>query len=170
MPQAALIDDFEAGVTKWTTFSGAGSTVARGVVSPGAVGSYAMQVDYAIAAGGWGGVSYDLATPEDWRGYRGLAFRLQGSGSGNTIRLELSDNRAPGSTGDTSERFEYKLVDNFTGWQPFSVPWSSFTRRADWQPAGAPNDGLTLAQTYGFNLAPTGGRGSFQLDQVQLVK
>ncbi len=84
----------------------------------------------------------------------------------NTIRLELYDNRSD-PTQDTSERFEYKFTNNFTGWKSFSVPWSSFTRRS-WQPAGAPNDGLTLTEIYGFNFSPTRGTGSFQVDQIQL--
>ncbi len=129
-----------------------------------------MAVDYAIGAGGWGGVAQDFAAPQDWRGHQGLTFRFQGTGGGNTIRLELSDNRAPGSTGDTSERYVYTFVDDVTSWKTLTLGWGEFVRRADWQPAGAPNDGLTLAQVYGLSFAPVGGNGRFQLDQVQLVK
>ncbi len=169
-PATVTLDGFEAGADKWTSFSGGGATIARRAVSPGAVGNYALQVDYAIAGGGWGGVAMDFANPQDWRGYRALEFRLNGTGSGNTIRVELSDNRAPGSTGDNSERFVYYFKDDFTGWRALSLAPSSFIRRTDWQPAGAPNDGLTLAQVYGFNISPVGGSGHFQLDQVQLAK
>lgn len=169
-PATVVVEDFENGDGKWTSFSGGGSSIARRAISPGAVGSYAMQVDYAIAGGGWGGVALDFASPQDWGAFSALEFRLYGTGSGNTIRVELSDNRAPGSTGDTSERFVSYIKDDFTGWRSFSLPWSSFARRTDWQPTGAPNDGLTLIQVHGLNLAPVGGSGRFHLDQVQLVR
>ncbi len=167
-----VLDDFESGNTsKWAGFQNANSSITPGVVSPGAVGNYAMKADYTIGAGGWGGMAYDFAsTPQDWSGYAGLSFRFYGTNSGNRFRVELMDNRAAGSTTDTAERFEYRFVDNFTGWNTFSLPWSAFTRRAtcDWQPAGAPSDGLTLTQVWGLNVAPLAGRGSFRLDQVQL--
>ncbi|HSH83230.1 MAG TPA: carbohydrate binding domain-containing protein, partial [Herpetosiphonaceae bacterium] len=47
---------------------------------------------------------------------------------------------------------EYKLTDNFVGWKRYDIPWSGFTRRADWQPAGAPNDGFTRTGVGGYNL------------------
>ncbi len=86
----------------------------------------------------------------------------------NTIRLEVMDNRAEGSTTDTWERFEYRLTDNFVGWKRYELPWSAFTRRTDWQPAGAPNDGFTRTGVGGYNFAPISGSGSFQVDQVEL--
>ena len=103
-------------------------------------------------------------------GQQAIEFWFNGSNTGATIRLEISDNRPVGSTTDTAERFEYKFVDNSTGWRFFSVPWGSFARRTDWQPVGAPNDGFTLTQIWGLNFSPISGAGSFQLDQVQLMK
>lgn len=168
---SAVLDDFESGNTaKWYAYGDPASAVTTSVVSPGAVGSYAMRVDYRIAAGGWGGTGQGFAAPRDWRGYDAFTFRLYGAASGNTIRVELMDNRAPGSAGDTSERFARTVVDNFTGWRSFTWPWRTLARRTDWQPAGAPNDGLTLSQVYGFSFSPVGGSGSFRLDQLQLTK
>ena len=86
------------------------------------------------------------------------------------MRLEILDNRAVGSTSDTSERYEYHFTDNFLGWRTFSLPWSSFTRRSDWQPVGAPNNGLTLSQVWGYDFSSLSGSGAFALDQNQLVK
>ncbi len=168
---SAVLDDFESGnTTRWHTYNSSGSTITKEAVSPGAVGNYAMKVDYGITSGGWAGTGQSFGTPRDWRGYDAFRFRLYGRGSGNTIRVELMDNRAPGSTGDTSERFAKTIVDDFTGWRSFTLPWRTFARRADWQPAGAPNDGLTLSEVYGFNFSPVGGSGSFSLDQVELTK
>jgi beta-glucanase (GH16 family) len=72
---------------------------------------------------------------------------------------------------DTAERFEASFVDDFTGWQQVVLPFDAFTRRAE-QPAGAPDDGLTLGEVwgYGFDLPDTGsGTGTMWLDQVRLV-
>jgi endo-1,4-beta-D-glucanase Y len=164
-----VLDDFESGNTgKWAAFKDPGSTMTLSVVSPGKVGNYAMNVQYNILS--YGGVSQGYPTPQDWGGNQAIEFWFNGSNTGNTIRLEVSDNRPAGSTSDTSERFEYRFVDNFTGWKFYSVPWSNFMRRGDWQPVGAPNDGFTLTQVWGFNFAPISGTGNFQLDQVQLMK
>jgi hypothetical protein len=79
------------------------------------------------------------------------------------------DNRSEGSNGDTAERFEYKFSDNFNGWRTFNLPWNAFARRSDWQPEGAPNDGLGLRNIWGFNISPVNGWGSFQVDNIKLI-
>jgi endo-1,4-beta-D-glucanase Y len=161
-----VVDDFERGsVSRWWTFASTGSTIARSVVRPAAVG-YGMRVDYSLTS--WGGVGISFEPAAGWSGYRGLDFWFYGSGTGRSYRVEIHDNRDP-ATGAT-ERFEYRLTDNFSGWRYFSVPWSSFSRRTDWQPAGAPNDGLTLTQVNGLVFEPLGaGSGSFRVDRIELV-
>jgi beta-glucanase (GH16 family) len=71
---------------------------------------------------------------------------------------------------DTAERWETTFADNFSGWQQVVIPFASLTRSAE-QPAGAPDDGLTLSEVwgYGFEL-PEGGTtsGTMRLDQVRL--
>ena len=170
-PTNTVLDDFEPGAdSSWGVSQSANSVVRLSMVSPGAVGSSALQVDYRVDAGGWGVVSRLYATPQDWSSSTALAFRLYGTNSGATLRVELFDDRAGGSTSDTSERFEYLLTDNFTGWQAFNLPWSSFRRRADWQPVGAPNNGLTRAEVYGLSFAPISGAGAFRLYHLELVE
>jgi endo-1,4-beta-D-glucanase Y len=165
----SLLDDFESGNTsRWTTFKDTLTTVAPSVIQPSKIGNYAMKIQYNIVA--WGGISQGFQTPQDWSSYQFFEFWVYGNNTGNTIRLEISDNRPADSGTDTSERFEYKISDNYSGWRYYSIPWSSFTRRADWQPTGAPNDGFNLIQIWGFNFAPISGSGTFQLDQVQLAK
>ena len=69
---------------------------------------------------------------------------------------------------DTAERFEATFVDTFSGWQRVTVPWSAFTRAAE-QPAGAPDDGLTLTGVQGYAFeAPGGMRDPLLIDQVRL--
>ncbi len=69
---------------------------------------------------------------------------------------------------NTSERFEASFTDDLTGWQKISLPFSSFSRSAS-QPAGAPNDGLTLTEVWGYGLhLPENSSGSFMMDWVYL--
>jgi len=73
---------------------------------------------------------------------------------------------------DTAERFETSFVDDTPGWKEVSLPFSSFTRSA-WQPKGAPNDGLTLSQVWGYGLVlpPSGlALGRLLLDKVRLIQ
>lgn len=71
---------------------------------------------------------------------------------------------------DTAERWEASFADNFDGWQQVVIPFASLTRSAN-QPGGAPDDGLTLSDVwgYGFQL-PEGGTtsGTIRLDQIRL--
>ncbi len=165
-----VLDDFESGNTgKWSSFQGNGSYLNSFVTAPGQQGSYAFQANYGVFNGGWCGAGQYYSTPQDWRSYRQFSFSFNGNGSGNSIRLELLDNRAPGSTVDNAERFEFIFRDDTAGWRTFNLPWSAFTRRGDWQPVGAPNDGLSLDQVWGIDFAPLSGSGSFQLDEIKLV-
>lgn len=69
---------------------------------------------------------------------------------------------------DSAERFQATVKDNFKGWRKVTLPFSAFTR-ARRQPAGAPNDGLTLRQVWGYDLEVPGGyRGPLKLDQLRL--
>jgi hypothetical protein len=68
---------------------------------------------------------------------------------------------------DTAERFETTFTDSVAGWQEISVPITDFVRSAH-QPEGAPNDGLTLSDVwgYGFEL-PYPAAGTYQFDLVR---
>lgn len=112
-----------------------------------------LRVSYNISA--YGGFTHALTdgeewTPQDWTGYTTLDFWLYGAESGSVIQVEIFDNRAPDSRSDTAERWYYRLDDDFTGWQFFSIPFAEFQRRTDWQPSGAPSDGLGLTEVHGY--------------------
>jgi beta-glucanase (GH16 family) len=71
---------------------------------------------------------------------------------------------------DTAERFEASFVDDFSGWQFIKLPLVDFVRSAV-QPAGAPEDGLTLQEVWGHGFildAQVGDR--FYFDQLQLLR
>jgi hypothetical protein len=169
-PKQQLLDSFESGeLGIWHSFRSDNSMATITAVSPGHTGSYAMRLDYSIGAGGWAGAERLHATSQDWSSYQGVHFAFYGTNSGATIRFEILDNRNPERSGDSAERFEYTFSDNFTGWTAFELPWSSFVRRADWQPEGAPNDGFNRTVIWGFNISPVDGQGSFQVDDIELI-
>jgi beta-glucanase (GH16 family) len=69
---------------------------------------------------------------------------------------------------DTAERFEATLKDDFRGWREVTLPFSAFERSGK-QPRGAPNDGLTLSEVWGYELhVPGSYRGPLMLDQLRL--
>jgi hypothetical protein len=165
-----VLDNFESGsIGNWRSFQSSNSRAAGSVVSPGQSGTYAMKLDYGIGEGGWAGIERTFSTPQDWSLYQKISFGFYGTNSGMTIRFEVLDNRAWGSS-DTAERFEYKFSDNFNGWRSFELPWSAFTRRSDWQPEGAPNDGFSRTAVWGFNFSPVNGQGSLRVDEIKLIK
>jgi beta-glucanase (GH16 family) len=67
---------------------------------------------------------------------------------------------------DTAERFVANVTVRGTGWQEVFVPFDDF-RRAKTQPAGAPNDGLTLTSVQGYSLEFR-GKTMLSIDQVRI--
>ncbi|PKN92841.1 MAG: hypothetical protein CVU44_12480 [Chloroflexi bacterium HGW-Chloroflexi-6] len=112
-----------------------------------------LKVDYNI--GSWGGFTHAFENgndwvSQDWSRYDGVSFWLYGNNTGGVIQTEIFDNQALGSTGDSAERYYYRITDNYTGWQFFRIPFSAFQRRSDYQPGGAPGDGLNLTEVSGY--------------------
>ncbi len=123
-----------------------------------------LAVTYDI--GSFGGFTHALTDGEewvsqDWTEFTTLDFWLYGAESGAMIQVEIFDNRAPDATSDSAERFYYRIEDNFTGWQFFSIPFEFFQRRTDWQPSGAPADGLGLDEVHGYSFGFPVGVGEF---------
>ncbi|HYR07610.1 MAG TPA: glycosyl hydrolase family 8 [Longimicrobium sp.] len=159
VPRRAWLDDMETGGSRWWPYADAatGSTLTRSLVSPGATGQ-GLRVTYSVVS--WAGLGTNVN--QDWSGYRALEFWIQGSGTGNTIDVEIED--ADG------ELFAHRFVDDFTGWRFASVPLTvaGFPRRTDWQPVTV-NNGLTLTNVKILRFRPLSGSGSFALDRVILV-
>jgi beta-glucanase (GH16 family) len=171
--------DFEGGVPGgWFVYQGA-STVTTTVLTVGDADPLArpvqvgdngiLQADFDIAD--YGGFGQDFAAaggPQDWSSLDGFSFWFYGSNSTLTYQLDIMDNRSdPGS--DTAERFSYWFDDDFTGWRYITVAWGDLVRRPDWQPGGAPDDGLTLTEMWGWALVLPFGSATLYLDDVGLV-
>jgi hypothetical protein len=115
-------------------------------------------------------VSQGYPAPQDWSAHPGLSFWFQGSQAGSDVFLEVLENKDPDKPGSQSERWWYKIKDDFTGWKKFDVPWGDFQRRAF---AGSPDDGFSGKEMWGINLIVTGYGGSrkgfCEFDQIELM-
>jgi beta-glucosidase len=112
-----------------------------------------LKISYDIAS--WGGFSHLFTDgtswlTQDWSAYTDLTFWLYGANTGAQIQVEIFDNRSPDSTVDDAERWHYRVTDDFTGWKFVTIPFADFQRRTDWQPGGAPDDGLGLTEVTGY--------------------
>ncbi|MBN1890325.1 MAG: family 16 glycosylhydrolase, partial [Thermoflexales bacterium] len=135
-----------------------------------------LKADYNVV--GWGGFTHAFANDaldtwvsQDWSMYEGLSFWFYGSNSGAQIQVEIFDNRSPGSTADDAERWYYRFADNFIGWRFLGIPFADFARRTDWQPAGAPADGvlnLTAVWGYAFSFPADVGARTNYVDDVKV--
>ena len=191
-----LVDDFEqsalpsgqdsngigVGYVTWNAPSAAAAiTLTQNPPSqvPGAVVSNTvLQLDVTIGAGQWAGYTHaftnetaDTWVSQDWSSYEGICFWLYGNNTGGTLFFDILDNRNPGSTTDDAERWSYSIVDNFTGWKLFEVPFSDFARKEIGN--GAPNDGLTLTEVWGYAVGGYGsvdmGTRTYYVDDVGLL-
>ncbi|MEJ5309149.1 MAG: carbohydrate binding domain-containing protein [Anaerolineae bacterium] len=189
-PDTQLIDDFESGLpygrTAFNTEIGFvvwGSSVADmpvlGTTTPVTpvpgfpTTNTVFSAAYNISQ--WGGFTHAFSdngewVSQDWSAYDGLRFWLYGNNTGKLIQVEIFDNQALGSTGDSAERYYTRIADDYTGWKQFHLPFSTFQRRTDWQPGGAPNDGLNLTEVsgYAFGLPAGTGAQTLYLDQVEI--
>ena len=123
----------------------------------------------------WGGFTDafkddDTWGHQDWSRYDGLRFWFYGTNSGKQIQIEIFDNRQLENTGDSAERYYQRFTEDFSGWQQISLPFAFFQRRSDYQPGGAPADGLNLTEVSGFafNMPSVTGETIYYVDQVEL--
>ncbi len=165
----AGVRDFESGsLDGWFEYGdwSGGAVLEKSVVvtdtlsTLGAPDNRVMLVNYTAA--GWGvGVGADLLPAQDWTPYDGLRFWFRGQGSGTVFKIILTDNGG--------ERLATKFTDTSDGWRELSFPWQVFYHDPDWQPDGAPNDGLTLTEVSALAFAPAApSSGSFAMDQIAL--
>jgi beta-glucanase (GH16 family) len=183
-----IVDDFESGLASGTdadgvpigfnTFSGSGSTAAVATTDappapvPGtAAGNDVLAAELTVTsfAGfihGFENEAADTWVPQDWSPYEGFTMWLYGLGTGNTLFLDLLENRNPGSTTDDAERWSVDIKDDFSGWKQLEIPFSSLNRKGVGN--GAPDDGLELFEVHGwaFGALGTGGPRTYFIDDV----
>ncbi len=171
-PDSRLVDDFESGLPSGTdvngnsvgffTFNDPNSTV--GIATSGGPepvpgssgGNQVLEIDTNVNGNnGFAGVIHAFENPavdtwvtQDWSSFLGISFWLYGNNTGSILFLDLLDNRAPGTTGDTAERYSIDIPDDFSGWRYFEIPFAGLRRKEIGN--GAPNDGLNLTQVHGW--------------------
>ena len=186
-PPSVIIDDFENGLPSgvngdgvsigFVTFSD-GSPISIAITDapsapvPGSAAGnnvLAMTGDVTAFAGfvhAFENETVDTWVPQDWSSYEGFSFWLYGLNTGTGLFVDIIDNRNPGSTTDDAERFSVALVDDFSGWKLFEIPFASFVRKDIGN--GAPNDGFTLTQVHGwaFGTLNTGSELTYFVDDA----
>lgn len=179
---AQIITDFESGEpVDWFVFSGGGASVVTtfptvadtdALARPDQVGDNIIVDGTFDATSGFAGFGQDFALsggPQDWSSFYAISFYLYGYNSGQSFQFEIFDNRSdPGS--DTAERFDTVFLDDFSGWQKVTIPFADFTRAVDFQPGGAPDDGLTLTEMWGMAVILDGSVGTLQIDDIGLER
>jgi beta-glucanase (GH16 family) len=146
-------------------------TVAAGapLARPGQVGDNGvLLVSFNVVD--FGGFGVDFAAtgstgPQDWSGTDGFGFWFHGAATGLVYQAEIFDNRSNPSS-DTAERFDFNFTDDVSGWRYVRIPFSAFQRATDFQPAGAPNDGLTLTEMWGWALVLPVGSATPAVDDI----
>ncbi len=194
--KSVLIDDFEldelpagadadgngVGFVTWNhpaasagvSLTGAPPAAVPGLPDPNTV----LQLDLAIGPGQWAGYTHafgneaaDEWVSQDWSSYEGLSLWLYGNNTGGVLFVDIAENRNPGSTRDDAERWSVDIPDTFSGWQSFTLPFADFHRKEIGN--GAPNDGLTLDEVWGYAIGGFGsvdmGSQSYFIDNVGLL-
>ena len=113
----------------WWKYAEQGGVLHYETMPLGANGTaHALKVIYDIATGY---VGAGASPADDWSNFDTLSFWIQGTNSGNNIRIELVEQE--------EERWMHIIKDTFIGWQEFTIPLeqseAGFIRRF-WQPDG----------------------------------
>ncbi|MCA9924043.1 MAG: hypothetical protein KC421_16815, partial [Anaerolineales bacterium] len=176
-----LLTDFEGGEPAgWFTYFGGGASAATifltvadtdSLSRPEQVGDNTFVEATFDATTGFAGFGIDFTDSgtQDWSEFTAVSFHLYGNNTGQSFQLEIFDNRSDPSS-DTAERFDIIVVDNFNGWQKITIPFDNFTRATDYQPGGAPDDGLTLTEMWGLAVILDGSAGTLQIDDIGLER
>ena len=119
-------------------------------------GADVIQFDY--QTDGFAGFNNTFANPavdtwisQDWSCFSGVGFWFYGNNTGGTFLFDILDNRNAGSTVDDADRYTVAFNDDFTGWQYQSFDFVEFVRKETGN--GAPNDGLTLTEVWGYGVS-----------------
>ncbi|HSD83380.1 MAG TPA: carbohydrate binding domain-containing protein, partial [Anaerolineae bacterium] len=187
-PNVTVVDNFESGLptgrdifnnqigySTWGSTQGnVAITVTGGISLPGGtLPNNVLQMTSNIE--NWGGFTDAFKDDQswghqDWSRYDGLRFWFYGTHSGQQIQIEIFDNRRLENLGDSAERWYQRFTEDFSGWKQISLPFALFQRRTDYQPGGAPNDGLNLTEVsgYAFNMPSVASTTIYYVDQVEL--
>jgi hypothetical protein len=186
---AATVDDFEtplaagsgSGITVgFFTFAGDGG-VGIGRSSsppapvPGAIaGNKVLQMN--VQTGSFAGVVHvfenaavNALAPQNWSSFDAMTLWLYGNNSGNSLYIDVLENRQAGSVGYPFEIWTSTFKDDFSGWKQRTFAFAGLTRKDIGN--GAPNDGLALTTVHGWALGAesTGGLRTYYVDNVQLA-
>lgn len=131
-----------------------------GQTEPTSVVSYGWDL---TPGGSFGGLGQNFPSARDLSAFDGVRFLLNGSGNGSALQFELFDG---GANSDSSERFDATIVDDVAGWRVIDLPWSAFSRATDFQPGGAPNDGLNLTTVWGYAIPAVNGANTVRVDDI----
>ncbi|MEM7537794.1 MAG: carbohydrate binding domain-containing protein [Chloroflexota bacterium] len=176
-----VIHDFNEGVPEGfvlfsDAFDGTGSATtiefvdATMVVPTVPITGSSIEVNYNVATeGGWdngpgyAGTSHDFAEPQDWSDQDGIQFWFRGSNTGSNLRIEL---KADGDGPANSNRYEFGFMDNSDQWRLFTLPFSSFVQRTDFNPGPSPTDPLNLSAIWGYSILLMPGAGTMAMDHL----
>jgi beta-glucanase (GH16 family) len=175
-----ILGDFEGTAPSgFFVFNGASSVITSPITAvaggplalPGQTGDNGvLETTFNITDfGGFGqDLNAGLGGPQDWSGFDAIGFWFYGTNSGLVYQTELQDNRSDPNT-DTAERWDVDFTDSFSGWRFLTFPFATFARATDFQPGGAPDDGLGLTEVWGWAFVLPQGNGNFYLDEVSLL-
>jgi beta-glucanase (GH16 family) len=170
LPQGTTTQDIPIGFHIWSdpsssveiTLTDVATGTGDALPGQGAINTV-LQVTNTIVS--WGGFSHYFEdetvtewVPQDWSTYEGISFWIFGHGTGDTLFVEIRDNRTLGSTSDDSEVWSYDFPDDFTGWQYFEIPFADFYRKEIGN--GAPNDGFGRETVHGWALGSLTSTGT----------
>lgn len=159
-----LIDNFE-GAMQWAAYSGSGST-ATCKISTGKSNN-GLEITYAGSSDGYWGVVNNGNRDEDWEKWLKISFDIKSTNT-NEVRLLIAEQSSV--EGEDGEHWTYVIKPD-TSWSTIEIPFSSFTRRMDYQPPA--QDGSETFDLYKVGslhfMYNNSNSGTLNIDNVKLI-
>jgi hypothetical protein len=164
--QNQMLDDFNDGnVSDWERNNSSDATFSISTVTSPSQSGYALKLNFNLPnAGSWTSAEKYFSAPQNWSNSSGIRLWIygQGTASNNSVIVQLWES--------TGERFEKKILVNWSQWKLISIPFTGFVA-SGWNPPGAAIDGQLNKSSIGtLVLAQNGVVGPSELffDNIEL--
>jgi endoglucanase len=159
-----LIEDFE-GTMQWAAYSGVKATASCKISS--GKSNNGLEITYAGSSDGYWGVVDNKHRNQDWEKWQKISFDIKSSNT-NEVRLLIAEQSK--IEGEDGEHWTY-VIKPSTSWTTIEIPFSSFTRRMDYQPPA--QDGSGTFDVYKIGplhfMYSNGNSGTLNIDNIKLV-
>ncbi len=150
---------------QWAAYSGVDATASCKISS--GKSNNGLEITYAGSSNGYWGVVDNKHRNQDWEKWQKISFDIKSSNT-NEVRLLIAEQSK--IEGEDGEHWTY-VIKPSTSWTTIEIPFSSFTKRMDYQPSA--QDSSETFDLYKVGslhfMYNNGNSGTLNIDNIKLI-